>query len=254
MPRARAEGPQYQSREFEHYAGAFRFYSLGASLQEVGHLAVPDLAINHFNQQSRRYIDQETYLPLDFHELLLIRYPHTDIHTWVAWNSQFIDHIREIYTHFYLFDTPGQEKSAPEIGHSEIAFSLTSRSPFHHDRPYVGWNGTEANFLRQGHGLRRLIVMNALCMAQFRLPLNSDVVHNLDTKVPVRMMWEKLVSHSLALPQFRPTDDGEPQRRYVFIDNPQAYVKKRLAVVTAPSEIIVHTDLPRSLSPGERPL
>ena len=101
----------------------------------------------------------------------------------------------------YLTDTKPIEQTivlqdvnenGDEKGHGSIKRILMD--PGYLNEPYVGYSETETQYQRQGLGVRRLLLMNALTQSFFNLPLYSMFANDSAQKV-----WNKLVKEGTAL-------------------------------------------------------
>ncbi len=79
------------------------------------------------------------------------------------------------------------------IGHGEIMVD-NSEKEIYKDQPFVAYTDTVKKYRRQGLGMRRLYVMNALSQAFYQLPLYSGFA----IKPSAEGVWQRLVEQGVA--------------------------------------------------------
>ena len=90
----------------------------------------------------------------------------------------------------YVYEARDGEK----VGHGEIRWNDTSKDPFFVDKPFVGMTRTEEDFRREGLGLRRIKLMNAIAQMRYGKPLYSSTLMTREAK----SVWGKLQEQGIA--------------------------------------------------------
>jgi hypothetical protein len=188
----------------------------GVSITVTDLNLMPRAVQEHFESKSRRFIHPKNYRPGDFEACFLI--VHADgTCTYVASQEKIYSQggFESMEKLTYFFDAGTDDEYQ---GHAELRYAPYSLDSFFYQKPFVGWTKTEDSLLRQGLGLRRLMMMNAYSQMMYSLPLHSDtlMIPSADPKgSPPRGVWEKLVRQGRAV-MYREGDKD----RFMFKDSP----------------------------------
>jgi hypothetical protein len=159
---------------------------------------IPEAALGVFEDKSSCFIDPETYRPLNFNFLYLIKHGGGD-RTFVATQTKDLNDGPEQSAYVVDVDDDGQI-----MGYSELRYVYDNPKDFFKGKPFEQWSGTEQEFTHRGLSTRRIFVMNALSQMLYRLPLYSSThfVHHTndqDERIqPQKIVWEKLVIKGFA--------------------------------------------------------
>lgn len=153
---------------------------------------IPATTQGHIKKQVELYYTRDCILP----ELFVVDHPDRE-KTYVVVQERMngVD-----VTH--LLDT-----SSTETVRGTSSF-WAYKGPEHVSPPYVGYTETYPDHRKQGLGKRRLVIMNAVAISLYDLPLSSAN----QVSDPERRIWERLVVEGKA----KSYKDGE-YNRYVFI-------------------------------------
>ena len=163
---------------------------------------VPKKAMKFFENQSLQLILPEEYKPGNFEKFFVIKHKNGD-ETYVAEQVKTY-HNEDTERLSYFWDS----RNSKTIGHGELRWSLSKKSKFFKNKPFVGFTETEKEFQRQGLAERRLHMLDAFARMTYGFPLySSDVV----TPRAINL-WEKLVREGRA----KKFKSGEPDR-YCFL-------------------------------------
>ena len=193
---------EYLARGFsEHYFGA----NSGANIEPIDLDSVPDDALAKFEFKSSQFIHIDDYTPRNFDNVLHIR--HNDgSSSYVAIQTKIYKGLGETERLTYVVDLTAEDDLQ---GYGEIRFNTSGEANYFRCKPSVGHTRTEETHRRKGLGARRLYIMNALALAIYSAPLNSDTLINDAAK----RIWERLVSKGEAYRYM----EGETSR-FVFAE------------------------------------
>lgn len=147
----------------------------------------------------------------NFNAFFVISHKNQGYDTWVGWHTKLLVSDWHFKSSFYLCDLT---KDGTTIGQSEATYMMMSDNPFYQN-PSEHWNGTELPFVGKGYGTNRLLMMNALSMTFWRLPLRSDLwlMGKADGHVTSEeLLWKKFVRQGKAK-----TYTLEQNQHYIFI-------------------------------------
>jgi hypothetical protein len=155
---------------------------------------LPPDVLQYFDGMNRRFVDPEDP-PQVFNGFYKIT--HTD-------NSDLVTYVADkdmLYTDFdktpkgfernvFLYEMKGAEKT----GHAELRYRPKAKiGDAFKDKPFIGYNGTEKDFLHQGLARKRIFAMGAYSEMEWGLPLYSG-----DQNKMADGVWQSLVSDGLA--------------------------------------------------------
>ena len=175
-----------------------KYYSQGR-IERTELDSIPLCALKLFEGYSMQLILPEDYVPRNFSNVLVLSHDN-------SYNTYIVSQIKRFHnvgTHTESLLYLGDVNSKNELlGKITLIFNLTSESVYFKNKPRVGFHETFIN-PRQGLGARRLRVLNALSMAIYDLPLNSDSL----LMSYAGNLWEKLVSTGEAIKYKDGTND-----------------------------------------------
>ncbi len=163
---------------------------------------IPAEAMEFFEKESLQLILPEEYKPRNFENFFVIKHKNGD-KTYAAEQTKTY-HNGDTERLSYFLDA----RNSKSIGHGELRWSLSNKSGFFKDKPFVGFTETEKEYQRQGLAERRLYMLNAFSKMTYGFALySSDVVDSRAIN-----LWEKLVNEGKA----KKFKSGEYDR-YVFL-------------------------------------
>jgi hypothetical protein len=181
----------------------FRQYLPDAKIISITKDLVPFKIMEHFESHSK--LSNEEYYRLgNFSEFYLVMHSD-DSKTFLARQTKTYDTNRDTEEVTYLVDI---DKQNVHVGHGEIRWNISNKSDFFKNRPLVGYTETYQDYRKQGLGLRRLLVMNAVSEMLYGLPLNSDILSHDNQE----RRWKRLVEQGKAIVYKQGTF-----YRYVFV-------------------------------------
>jgi hypothetical protein len=207
----------YESQELKSIRLRFQYLASGTNIHEIGWKAVPKAAMDVFENRNRRFIDPVRYHRRDLHAIFKVSYANHSLLTYIGWHTRMYSDSYGFETLFYSCDVSTEKKL---IGDAEVRCLPFDEASFLRMRPLVAWNGTEEEFQKQGYGLRRLIILNAICQTLLRLPLHASGHYIKSSPSDPENLWRKLVSMGLAFPYKQ-----SKQNRYQFNTELETYRK-----------------------------
>lgn len=133
---------------------------------------------------SKRFMSPEEYKGLEQIMSLEFDYSNGDFGYGLIYPTKYSNGDSEISLYFIEYN-----KKKEETGHAELRYNYSNPSPYFKDKPFIGWVSTEERYQRQGLGIRKHRVMNALALAIYDKVLHADTVM---TEYEFKV-WKKLV-------------------------------------------------------------
>lgn len=178
--------------------------------------AVPKPAIDEFFTFAQKGSDNpnpHNNQPENFNAFFVIPHKEKAYTTWVGWHTR----ISMDWTgwhhksNFYLCDLT---KDNTLIGQSHVSYTMMSNEPYDQN-PSEHWNGTELPFVGNGYGTNRLLMMNALSLTFWEVPMRSDLYLMGKAEGHVtseELLWKKFVKQGIAKPYIL-----QENQHYIFI-------------------------------------
>jgi len=197
IPRDMTEIPQDQSR--------FNEYLVNCKIETIALDQIPKDAMDYFETRSKRFMDMKDYEPCNFDKSFVII--HDDgSKTYVVQQTKTYSSNNDTEELTYIAHINDRKEFT---GYGEMRKNLNNPDDYFKDKPFVGYTRTTDKHLKQGLGMQRLYIMNALTQMLYDLPLNSDTT----LVTSAKRLWERLVQRSHA----KKYKQGEHDR-YVFLD------------------------------------
>lgn len=161
----------------------------------------PD-ALEYFEGMNRRFVDPKD-LPNEFNAFYRIsRTDIPDLATYIADKDMIYKDLdkkpKGFERNVFFYENRGDQK----VGHGELRYRpKAKKDDAFKDKPFVGYNGTEDDFLKQGLARKRLFAMGAYSEMEWGQPLYSG-----DQNKMADGVWQSLVRYGLAeeVPNYTP--------------------------------------------------
>jgi hypothetical protein len=179
---------------------------------EISRDEVPKTVMNSFQFEARQYYDPEGEAPA-FKRYMLLKQLGGCVTFFTEYDVSY-DYDDDRYSERLIYASDLNEYGWV-VGSGEVRYSLTDKSPYFLNKPYVSNTLTSANFLRKGYGRRRLIAMNAASLLVHDLVLHSDSNRSAEATA----VWQSLAAVGLAEEYLEPAHSPlrPASTRYKFI-------------------------------------
>ena len=160
------------------------------SIERVTKFGIPRQVMEHFESNSAKYIDHESYKPGNFSAFFLVCHQNGD-RTYIAEQTKKYDNTSDTTESLaYLYTMRG----LTYVGHAEVRKDISAVEPIFLGRPFIGFIRTNDQLLREGHGTRMLGLMAAYAKARYGESLISGEL----VSETLRPLLEKLVREGSA--------------------------------------------------------
>ena len=169
-------------------------------IEVVNQKNLPKPARNEFTMFAQKHSDNpNTHVNQleNFNAFFVIPHKKQTYNTWVGWHTKLSMDNWHFKSNFYLCDLTENNEV---IGQSHVSYTMMSSDPFYHN-PSEHWNGTEFPFVGNGYGTNRLLMMNALSLTFWGLPMRSDLYlmgKAEGHKTTEELLWKKFVRQGIA--------------------------------------------------------
>jgi hypothetical protein len=165
----------------------FNKYFPSGQIEKINVDKIPPVANDLFEYQNK----QSLILPTDYE--LSDSYLH--IHH-SSYESTYVSHqtiSQRIGTPVMTTNLIDLDKFGNEQGYGQITFYPTDKNPYFANKPFGSSLLTEINYRKKGLGQRRMLMMNALSIMLYDLPLYSEIVTPQAERILEKMLNESMV-------------------------------------------------------------